>query len=711
MISSCAFSGKRIDEEELAVSLSRLSSVLVDYHNNVLDLLEKELNHDGNSHVRALKNLVNDLTSKDVSILQIARDSTGVITLNEKDIRWIEKLARSSLVNNEEGYRHTAETRFEFDLVHVQSYVIRTHLLLCRINYRHIAQKYQCRVRATRTAASNETVELGENYLERLRQQQLDTDWNHLKQTPLDALHQATQLLRQIALMLKNNNDEDQSRMPLSDFIRTVAADSDLLKQWEQCKIKDFLLCYIDHVRELYDESISDFRHLFTDVSHLLRTSLDRESDAAVFNMLQATLIDVDYADDVDKIKSTIQTITDLLNQLRAIEDTLLQQSTRSLSETCQYVDVVSPILALIPDDLKCEHYVPFSIHLIRTRAILQERAVNIEEKETKRWQANFDQIPKESKQENRYHGYLNANDSTSGSEITEGNLNSDDWELVPMTVDDSQTTRNQSFLFDDDDDDDLPDRKRSPTTTTATRGIPFDRQRIDYVALFEFDVKWTPLTSSSLFDQIHQTRQSPATPSEVITRAQKFVVTYPDGKSQSYLLKSERLFDKLRSIFHEKNYDLNALAVVDKDAILVDFTNDATRRTHAVSLEYSIIDRANLLLVQFSFHEQSFECRATSDARIRHVIDRFIEQRNEQGTSPTRCLCFFNSYGRTIDAVTIGELVNTTPHKEKTIAITVVEEDAEKNSLCQITLRTKQGTEITTPSLSSTHSSFQVKN
>ena len=673
--------------------------MLVDYHNGLLDLLEKELNSDGNSNVRALKNLVNNLTSKDVSILQIARDSTGVITLNDRDMRWIEKLARSSLMNDEEGYRHTAETPFQFDLVHVQSYIIRTHLLLCRINYRHIAQKYQCRVRTTRTAATNEAVELDKNYLDRLSRQQLESDWNHLKQMPLGALQQGTHLLRQIALMLKSN-DKDQSQMSLSHFIRAVANDDHLLQQLDQYEIKDFPLCYIDHVRELYEDSISDFQYLFTDVPQLLQTPLDRELDAKLSNMLHSTFIDVDYGDDVDRIKATIQTITDLLNDLRAIEDTLALQSTRSLTETCQHVCIVNPILTLIPVDLKGEHYVPLSIHLIRARAILQERAVNIEEKETKLWQANFNQKANELKEGNRYHSYLNATEDTSIPEESERYLDADDWEPSPMASGEDQSTNNLSFLSDDDvNDDDATDLERSATTTTTAHPIPADRQPIDYSALFEFDVKRIPLNSSTLFDQIHQARRNPATQSEVIAKAQKFVVTYPDGKSQSYLLKSESLFEQLRKIFRDKKYNLDAQAVVDKDEIFVDFTNDATRRTLDVSLEYSIIDRTNLFRVQLSSHEQSFECFATSKALIRHIIDRFIEQRNEQEVPPSKCLCFFNSYGRTIDDVTIGELCKTTPHEEKTITIAVSEEDIEKNLLCEITLRPKQGKESTAPS------------
>ena len=74
------------------------SSVLIDYHNNLWSLLEQEVNNGDNQAFGSLKSLVNNLTSKEVSIVQIIRDDTGVITLTETDCSWIEDLSRAALL-------------------------------------------------------------------------------------------------------------------------------------------------------------------------------------------------------------------------------------------------------------------------------------------------------------------------------------------------------------------------------------------------------------------------------------------------------------------------------------------------------------------------------------------------------------------------------------------------------------------------------------
>ncbi|CAF3062274.1 unnamed protein product [Rotaria sp. Silwood2] len=73
--------------------------------------MEYELNNNQNHTVDALRNLIKELTSKNVSILQVANDKTGVISLNEKDCLWIEQLSQASLINNEEQYFITLSGR------------------------------------------------------------------------------------------------------------------------------------------------------------------------------------------------------------------------------------------------------------------------------------------------------------------------------------------------------------------------------------------------------------------------------------------------------------------------------------------------------------------------------------------------------------------------------------------------------------------------
>ncbi|CAF1111410.1 unnamed protein product [Didymodactylos carnosus] len=89
-----------------------------------------------------LKDIINEL-SREMSILQITQGNMGVITLNKMDCQWIEQLSRASL-ENEKDYFIKLNTPLNFNFLYVQSYLIRTYLLYCRINYEHIKGKYQC---------------------------------------------------------------------------------------------------------------------------------------------------------------------------------------------------------------------------------------------------------------------------------------------------------------------------------------------------------------------------------------------------------------------------------------------------------------------------------------------------------------------------------------------------------------------------------------
>ena len=93
-------------------------STLIDYHNQILDIVEENINSHG---IGLLRNLINELTSKSISILQIAQDNTGVITLNDDACSWIEQLSRASLATDEYFLRlkHVQEFRFSlYSIVH-----------------------------------------------------------------------------------------------------------------------------------------------------------------------------------------------------------------------------------------------------------------------------------------------------------------------------------------------------------------------------------------------------------------------------------------------------------------------------------------------------------------------------------------------------------------------------------------------------------------
>jgi hypothetical protein len=625
---------------------------------------------------------VNNFTSKEVSILQIVRDNTGVITLTDNDCLWIEQLSRATLTNDDEEYFQRADTQLNFDFVYLQSYIIRTYLLLCRINYRHIIQNYQCHVRRTQTTTDIETFDLDEKYSIPLNRQQLETDWNHLKEIYLDKLYHSHTLLRQIAMILKHHPD-DFSQTTLYEFVRSLGNDNNLREQVQQNEIKDFQLCYIDHIRKLYADSISDFQHLFTDVSQLLRTPIDPELDDELNQMLKGAIVSVDYGDDAEKIKSTIQTITDLLNDLGSIENFLLRQWAHPLKETCELLNIENSILGFISNEIKCENYVALSIHLIRMRTILQERVVNIEEKETKQWNENIDvkSYEQQQKQANRFLHFLN--EPSPPTETFKNLINPDENEMWPEIL--NYTTSNPigDTLFDQDD---LPPQQQFPLNPPASI-----EESLEYSSLFELNLKQVPLTSSTLFEQIH--KQPSSSPTIALTKAQRFIITHPDGKANICLWKSENLFEKLRKLFDEKKYDINTFVVIDKNEILIDFTNTDAQLPHEISLEYFIIEKTLLFQIQFRFRRKLFEYFSTSKSNTSTIINRFITDNNIRLSSTDMYLCFFDEYRKSIDNETIADLANrTNSFENKLIIITVTEEDNNINSLYEITLRAKQG-------------------
>ncbi|CAM4801504.1 unnamed protein product [Rotaria magnacalcarata] len=327
------------------------------------------------------------------------------------------------------------------------------------------------------------SVDLDEKYSIQTNREQLETDWNHLKEIYLDKLYHGYNLLRQIAILLKNNQDDL----------------SQLFEQIKQYEIKDFQLCYTDQIRQLYASSISDFQHLFADISQLLRAAIDYQLDEELSQNLTATIISIDDNKDIEKIKSIIQTITDLLNDLRSVEHFLLRQSNHSLTNTCEILDIKSSILDLIPHEIKCENYVAVSIHLIRMRTILQERVVNIEEKQSKQWSENFDvqSNDQQPEQENRFLNFLNepSTSDTTPKNNTESDDDYDDiWKGIPSSIPNEQIKDNLH------DKQDFPQQRRNSTIQPTT-----SEEYLEYSSLFELNLKFVPLTLSTLFDQIHK--------------------------------------------------------------------------------------------------------------------------------------------------------------------------------------------------------------
>lgn len=116
---------------------SFIFSVLIDYHNSILDLLEQEI--DDNS---PFKPLIDQLTRRQLSIIQIVENTTGVITFNEEDYSHIQRLSQAALEIQDQHFPNS-NTPLHFNFLYIQSNIIRSHLLFSRIHYHHIHKKYQ----------------------------------------------------------------------------------------------------------------------------------------------------------------------------------------------------------------------------------------------------------------------------------------------------------------------------------------------------------------------------------------------------------------------------------------------------------------------------------------------------------------------------------------------------------------------------------------
>jgi hypothetical protein len=614
--------------------------------------------------------------------------------LNDKDILYIEKLCRASLMNKQE-YFPTLNDALTFDFLSIQSHIIRKYFLRYRINYRHIIRKYQCYIR--RTTGTNtimndiETFDLDEKYSIPLSTQQLETNWNHLKEMLLDKLYHGHRLLRQIALLLKHN-EKDQSSNNLYEFLESTGDNNSIRQQLEQYEIKNFQLCHFDCVRKLYEKSITGFEHLFTDVSHLLRTPIDPQLNAEFTQILQTALLDVDYGDEVDKINNTIQNISSFLNDLKDIQDALLQKSTHSLRKIYEAFSADNPVIECISDDIKCENYVDVSIHLIKIRSSLQERIINFNEKEIKLWDEDFlINSHHRTHQNNIFQNYLNAESDLTASNRSGSISSQDDWEFfrlehVAMEPSTLVNTTIHDFLV-------IEDYEKTRKTTIIEQTGPkiYFEEKIEYSTLFQLFIKLVPITSSTFAQKLHEQRQkTDETEAAPATKAQKFIVTYPDARTIGHLWNAQKLYEQFRKVFSEKKYDSNTLVVVDKDQIFLDFTNTNYQPSRRILLEYHIIEKSLLIQVQFNFQAKLFEYLVTSKANVSTIIERFIQD-NTQLISKDIYLSFLDEFGRCIEYKTIADI-----NSDKLINIIVREDSVDTGSLCEVTLRSKQGKHFT---------------
>lgn len=616
-----------------------------------MDLVEQEFDNDtvnnNNNNNTILRFIVKRLLPKRISIIQIALYNTGVITLNDTDCLWIDKVSTASLMLEKE-YFLKLDTPFNFDFAYVQSYIIRTYLLLCHINYQHIAGKYQFYeprkvVRGMTLNDDDESFDLNDNY-----SVPLDHEWNHLNDMLIDKLYHGYNLLKQIARIIKEEQN-DSSSLSIYEFIQSIPQNDSIMQQLTQYEIADFKLCHLNHVGKLYRELIRTFEYSFVNIPDLLRSPIDADLSTKLQQIFETNLINITYDENIDLLQSRIQQINQLLYDLKSIEDILLRQSAESLTSVSENMGIDNDILVFIPEEIKCENYISLSIYLNQIQSILQERKINIEEKTAHLWEENFDSNRNEQDiiGKNRYHRHLH------GTDITDS--------IYPIYISNSDESDNE---------DDVVNEIDSPK----------------YSSLFQLHINAVLMTSFKLISERNDQQEQKIEP---MKKVQTFVISHPDGKSESNIWKSETLYEGLRKVFNNKNYDLNTYTLIDNNNILFDFTVNNNHLPSPLPLKYSIVEKTMLISTQFFLGTQQFSCSTMSNCTFGSLMDYIINNQNLKLTSPNHRYCFYDAIGRLIEDGNIGDLHQM--HRALPLIIHIYEQD-DSTFLYEVTLTPNQG-------------------
>ncbi|CAF4244673.1 unnamed protein product, partial [Rotaria magnacalcarata] len=606
--------------------IMRILSVLVNYHNHLLQMLESEINEHGDAlGLGPLKDIINEFLQREISILQISTANMGVITLNKIACQWIERLSRASL-ENENDYFLRMNSPLKFNFLYVQSYLIRTYLLYCRINYQHIKGKYQCYIKRkiSMTTIGDEFVD-GDNNNTDAERLSID-EWNHLDEKNLDQLQNELNFLQRIIDVIKNS-EENHSSMKLSEFVRNTNYDDRFAQQFEQYRIKDFSLSRIKNVYQLYEKSMNQFQHAYINISHLLRILLDKKLSDQLDEKLTETFIASDNQNNKEELQNNIQTITAFLNDLKAIEDMLAGQWAQSFVETCECLSIENSITKLIPKEIKCENYVPLCMKLIEMRTRLQERTIDIEEKTVELWNSRFDVQDTDLSNNNN-------NNNNNFQAFRQAFQNQDD-ELLIITPNPTGDLPINSVNVMDEIDKITASFDTSEKPTEPLTNDP--GETISYDTLFKFEIRPISLSPSVLFE----TSRTQANELASRESSKRFDVIFKEGKPEKHFCKPEKFYEKLGKIIESKKYDFSTTAIITPDHVSIDFrTKNENKPLPIIEAEYRVVDKSLLIPIILEYENKDFNYFALAEATIVTILSHFIVDQQLQFTSENY-LCF----------------------------------------------------------------------
>ena len=644
-------------------------SVIVDYHNDLLDLLEQEIEENGDTlGLGSLTEILSKLADEEVSIVQIAQERMGVIALNEIDCQWIEQLSRASL-ENENRYFPKLDTSLSFNFLYVQSYLIRSYLLLCRINYRHIRGKYQC---YTKQQNSVTTTADDQDVCSRLTD-----EWNHLEYADLNQLHNEHRFLQRIANIARNSS-EDFSTTNLSTFIRDSEYGHRFAEQFQECRMKDFPLHQLDDVCRFYEKLINNFQHAFIDAPRLLRVPLNDTLSDELDQIFQSSFLPPSDEIDKDEFEKRVQTINEFLSELKRAENALGGELAQSLAETCQKWRIYSPIVQLIPGVIKCENYVPLCQKLNELRSQLRKRANEIEEKTIKHWSAGFDDTATDQSIPNSFSVPWGTENQPNDEPFLAYNEPSSPLIAPPSPL------PNKIPSQDSNSEDDIFLGPSRPTIPRPSTPVPQNDSN-DYVSRATLKIQSVLLSPSALF----VSSRSKAEASSMRTTRADFEITYADNSTKGHMCRAENIHEKLRKICVEKKYDLNSTAIIDKDQMCVDFMTKTTNGLLPIpSVKYSVIQRTILVPIILHFEQDQLNYSATLEAQISSILTRFIIDKQLTFTPPETYFNVYDQRGKYLSEDTpIGEIYR--PDEQVPFRIQILRSKSNTSTFAEVTLAT----------------------
>ncbi|CAF4476513.1 unnamed protein product, partial [Rotaria sp. Silwood2] len=665
----------------------RILGVLVNYHNNLLELLASEINEYIDSlGLGPLNDIINELSEREISVLQIVQENMGIITLNKMDYQWIEQLSRASL-ENEKDYFLKLNTPLKFNFLYVQSYLIRIYLLYCRINYQHIKGTYQCYIQRKVPITTNHLTNDGDdNNTDRQSSILLIEEWNHLEQKNIDQLQNEYNFLQRIMDILENST-EDYSSMQLSEFVQNTNYDHRFAQKFEKYRMKDFLLSQIKQICQLYEQSINQFQHAFINVSHLLRVPLDKNLNDELDDSLKTSFIPSNEQIQKDKFQDKVHIIAEFLNDLKVQEKFFDMQWAQSFVDTCKALEINYEIVALIPKAIKCENYVPLCLKFIEIRSQLQERMIDIEEKTVNLWNARFDIPDTNQSQENSFQLFRNKDDTYLCFDQEQNSKLDNQAPTVSQPSTTTETTNTTVNLMDllliD-----IPLDIIEPLKPQAVQTQPSFEEPINYTLVCNLKIKPISLSPSTLF----QNSQTQAEKLTLKGPSNRFIVTYlDDQQGKKTFCTPDKLYGQLKKIVTDKKYDPNTIAIIDPNEMLVDFmTANVNNILPRIEVEYRVVEKKLLIPIVLEFENNKLEYFVTEKATLTTILGRFIVDQQLKFTSPETYFSVFDTLGRHVtEDCCIDKIYRSTGQKSIQIQVVLCKQNT--NICCEVTLTASQ--------------------